>query len=59
MRPSKRKKAGQEERLALLSHHLPEILTAVQNRPAGVAVDDVLDAAAAALTAQRWRHGLA
>jgi predicted RNase H-like nuclease len=59
MSHSKRKRAGREERLAILSQHLPGVLTAVQNRPPRVAVDDVLDAAAAALTAQRWRRGLA
>jgi predicted RNase H-like nuclease len=45
---------GREERLTLLSHHSPDIRSHLQQRPTGVASDDLLDAAAAAISARRW-----
>lgn len=64
MRYSKKKPEGRAERLRVLSRHCEEQLGAALDRscrPAGVAMDDVLDALAAALTALafatgRWRR---
>ncbi len=64
MRYSKKKPEGRAERLRVLSRHCEEQLGAAlgrSSRPAGVGMDDVLDALAAALTAVafatgRWRR---
>lgn len=53
----KKSAAGREERLALLRQHFPEIDVHRTRRDTGVAVDDLLDAAAAAWTALRWHSG--
>ena len=45
---------GREERLRLLSDLFPEIRSHLQKRPTGVTVDDLLDAAAAAVSTCRW-----
>jgi predicted RNase H-like nuclease len=54
---NKKKEAGFKERLDLLSPIFPEIEQHLQNRPPGVAKDDLLDAAAAAWTALRQQRG--
>lgn len=51
--------AGVDERLALLRTVFPDIERHLLHRPAGVAKDDLLDAAAAAWTALRLRRGQA
>jgi predicted RNase H-like nuclease len=53
----KKKKAGFNERLDLLSPIFLEIQRHLLNRPPGVAKDDLLDAAAAAWTALRRHRG--
>lgn len=57
MEHKKKSQAGREERLMVLTRYLPGIVAHVANRPTGVASDDLLDAAVAALTAQRWMRG--
>ena len=49
--------AGREERITLLSQYFPEIRFHLLKLPAGVAADDLLDAAAAAISARRWVSG--
>ena len=49
--------AGREERIKVLADYLPRIAEHLASRPTGVAVDDLLDAAVAALTARRWVRG--
>jgi predicted RNase H-like nuclease len=52
----KKRKEGFDERLCLLRSIFPNIATHLQNRPALVGKDDLLDAAVAAWTAKRiWR----
>lgn len=41
----------------MLTQYLPRIEELVSTRLAGVAVDDLLDAAVAALTAHHWQRG--
>jgi predicted RNase H-like nuclease len=53
----KKTKAGVKERLDLLRSAFPEIERHLQNRPASVGKDDLLDAAAAAWTALRLCKG--
>lgn len=53
----KRTKAGVDERIARLAPHFPDVMAAVAARPRGAAVDDVLDAFAAAWTARRIATG--
>jgi predicted RNase H-like nuclease len=48
---------GVNERLALLRPVFPDIERHLQNRPSGVAKDDLLDAAVAAWTALRISNG--
>jgi len=57
MARGKKTKAGVVERLDLLRSVLPEIEHHLQNRPASVGKDDLLDAASAAWTALRMRRG--
>ena len=53
----KKSPAGREGRVKLLEAYLPRIANHLPSRPAGVGMDDLLDAAVAALTAQRWMRG--
>ena len=53
----KKIEAGVEKRLGLLRSVFPDIDRHLQNRPSGVAKDDLLDAAAAAWTAIRISGG--
>lgn len=55
----KRTAAGAGQRLRLLARWLPGVLDAVAAAPAGVPVDDALDALACAWSAQRWLAGTA
>jgi predicted RNase H-like nuclease len=55
----KRSAAGRAARLALLVPHFPDVADHVGHRPAGVAVDDLLDAFAVAWTARRVARGRA
>jgi predicted RNase H-like nuclease len=56
MKNRKKTKAGFEERLDLLRSFFPDIERHLENRPASVGKDDLLDAAAAAWTAVRlWK----
>jgi predicted RNase H-like nuclease len=56
MKNRKKTKAGVEERLDLLRSVFPDIERHLQNRPASVGKDDLLDAASAAWTALRlWK----
>ncbi len=57
MAHGKKSKAGVEERLELLRAVFPDIERHLQNRPANVGKDDLLDAAVAAWTAQRIHKG--
>lgn len=57
MQHKKKSHAGREERIRVLADYLPRIAEHLASRPTGVAVDDLLDAAVAALTARRWLHG--
>jgi len=57
MEYKKRRKAGREERITLLSQYFPEIRFHLLKLPAGVAADDLPDAAAAAISARRWVSG--
>ena len=50
-------RAGKEERLAVLAPHVPNIGDLVAHPPRGAAADDVLDAAAVALTARAVLRG--
>jgi predicted RNase H-like nuclease len=54
----KRDRAGQRQRVALLSDRVGDVVGLVERRPAGTAVDDVLDALALALTARRLAEGV-
>ena len=54
MKHNKKAREGIAERIALLRRVFPEIETHLPDRPRGVGVDDLLDAAAAAWTALRW-----
>lgn len=56
---SKKVKEGRRDRLNLLRREFPRIDQHLAIRPPGVAVDDLLDAAAAAWTALRKREGRA
>lgn len=58
MKHSKKKAKGRAERIALLRQIFPRIETLVADRPNGVAVDDLLDAAAAAWSALRCHRGV-
>jgi len=53
----KRTNAGVDERVARLAPHFPAVAAAIEARPAGAAIDDVLDAFAAAWTARRIATG--
>jgi predicted RNase H-like nuclease len=57
MQHKKKSVAGRRERIEVLRNLLPDIETRLDRRPDGVAADDLLDAAVAALTAQRWMRG--
>lgn len=57
MEHKKKSQAGREERMNVLGRYLPEIAKCLASRPPGVAPDDLLDAAVAALTARRWLRG--
>jgi predicted RNase H-like nuclease len=57
MEHKKKSRAGREERLQVLTRYLPGIAEHLASRPNGVASDDLLDAAVAALAAQRWMCG--
>jgi predicted RNase H-like nuclease len=57
MAHNKKREAGSNERVGLLSPVFPEIHRHILNRPSGVAKDDLLDAAAAAWTALRLHEG--
>lgn len=57
MQHKKSRKAGRDERIEILARYLPRIAELVSTRPVGVAVDDLLDAAVAALTARRRQSG--
>jgi predicted RNase H-like nuclease len=59
MKHRKKTKAGVNERLDLLHSVFPDIERPLQNRPTGVAKDDLLDAAVAAWTALRLLKGKA
>jgi predicted RNase H-like nuclease len=59
MKHRKKTKAGVNERLDLLHSVFPDIERPLQNRPTGVAKDDLLDAAVAAWTALRLHKGKA
>lgn len=56
MAHNKKTQEGIAERIALLRRVFPEIETHLANRPARVGADDLLDAAAAAWTALKWRR---
>jgi predicted RNase H-like nuclease len=56
---SKRTREGAAERAALLRSHFPDVDAHLEARPRGAAVDDVLDAFAAAWTARRIALGTA
>ena len=55
----KRSAAGRAERLAVLTAHVPDIALLAARPPRGAAADDVLDAAAVALTARTVLAGRA
>jgi predicted RNase H-like nuclease len=57
MAHGKKTKAGVDERFALLRSVFPDIEHSLQDRPASVGKDDVLDAAVAAWTALRINRG--
>ena len=59
MQHRKKRKAGRDERIEVMTRYLPTIGELVSTRPVGVAVDDLLDAAIAALTARRRQQGKA
>ena len=59
MAHNKKKEAGFNERVGLLSPVFPEIYRHLLNQPSGVAKDDLLDAAVAAWTALRRHEGKA
>ena len=59
MQYGKKSRDGRLERLALLRRVFPQIDTHLEQRPGGVGVDDLLDAAAAAWTAVRKWQGVA
>ncbi len=59
MKCSKSRPAGREERRSVLSRQFPEIDRHIAQRPKGVGVDDVLDAAVAAWSAMRLWEGSA
>jgi predicted RNase H-like nuclease len=59
MAHNKKKEAGSNERVGLLSRVFPEVHRHLLNRPSGVAKDDLLDAATAAWTALRMHEGKA
>jgi predicted RNase H-like nuclease len=53
--PSKKSAAGVAQRIDALRHALDvDVVRALQDVPAGIAVDDALDALACAWTARRW-----
>ena len=57
MRHGKKCRDGRQERLALLRRVFPQVGAHLEQRPAGVGVDDLLDAAAAAWTAiRKWQR---
>jgi predicted RNase H-like nuclease len=53
MTRSKSRRAGREERCLILINEFPDLDRHIAARPAGVEVDDLLDAAAAAWSAMR------
>ena len=55
----KKSSAGRNERSMVLSDHVPRIGEYAARKPKGIAADDLLDAAVAALTARRWLQGKA
>lgn len=59
MAAGKRTGAGRAERLAVLDGHVPGVAAVLADRPAGMAADDVLDAAALSWTAARVAAGTA
>lgn len=59
MKHNKKTKEGATERVELLRRVFPEIERHLSNRPSRVGADDLLDAAAAASTAQRWHRSAA
>lgn len=56
MKHNKKTNEGAAERVVLLRRVFPQVETHLVNRPARVGADDLLDAAAAAWTALRWRR---
>ena len=56
MKHNKKTREGATERIAVLRPIFPEIERHLANRPPRVGADDLLDAAAAAWTALRWRR---
>jgi len=56
MAHKKRSSAGRDERIEVLIQNMPNITEHLVLRPVGVAADDLLDAAVAALTARRWQY---
>ena len=59
MAHGKKSSAGRNERIKLLSDRVPRIGEHMASKPKGVAADDLLDAAIAALAARRWLQGKA
>jgi predicted RNase H-like nuclease len=57
MAHGKKSSAGRSERIKVLSDYVPSIGEHVASKHKGVAADDLLDAAVAALSAQRWHEG--
>lgn len=57
MQYKKKSKLGRNDRIEVLKRHLPNIEKCLLSRPRGVAADDLLDPAVAALTARRWLRG--
>jgi predicted RNase H-like nuclease len=55
--PPKRTAAGVAARLRALNRWRPDVLTVLERVPAGVPVDDALDALACLWVAQRWAVG--
>lgn len=59
MMHKKKSQAGRTERIEVLARYIPRIGEHLASRSPGVASDDLLDAAVAALSAQPWLEGKA
>jgi len=57
MQHRKKSKAGRDERIEVLTRYLPNIAALAARGPSGADIDDLLDAAVAALSSRRWLRG--